>query len=653
MSTRNHNSRAFHESRRRFLRQTLQTAATLTAAVNGISAKRAYSASTLSPTRRRHHINIVMGGGWDSNWFHNGIPMNAVQPLVTDPTYGKDTYVTPASQFDNSAGVATQPIVYSQHHPDNEGMPHPNQPDQFLGSGMAMIFSAADLMNMCIWKGISAAPEHGINNTIQLGGLNSQYAIYYPSLIAEGIAEQDYTRPLHMVDVSATPLVNINMCTGWQIPICIGGLQAFQAMTGSNPNEPASNVGALINASINRLGSTLSSSRFKMKAGADLYSSFLAGYNGLVSVAGSGLGASNYLAAVRRYYTLCIVNQLYNMWNGSYSSYQWSQMTTGKFFSGLSGEALEYKACHAPSMVADFNTFYGLLGDTDTTALAAYIAGCTVNDALPPGQQAAAQAALDASSSGVISHLGDVPAILAKIAAGTVATASSPHIAVGIDGIATSYAMADFLVRKDISAVVDIAPGMGWQATDIGIPRGDDCHNSVLPHSIHMAIVLTGYRTLMRSLAAVPLHGPGNQGSASNAGASILDVTSITMTTDFDRQPSYSGDGVAAVTPPGNGHWSTASVVMAGGLVRGGTVVGAVRTGLESSASGTGFGSPVNGPSPFAYALPIDSTGRKSPSGTIIGCGALFPTMLSMYGVAVPLRQTTESVAFPAVIKGS
>ena len=122
------------------------------------------------------------------------------------------------------------------------------------------------------------------------------------------------------------------------------------------------------------------------------------------------------------------------------------------------------------------------------------------------------------------------------------------------------------MVRKDLSAVVDVQlPGMDAHDSDNG---GDDSDGAIL-----WIINVTGYRQLMRSLAAYQLAN----------GTNVLSGTTLFLSSDFDRLPYLSQ--VTYGANAGNGHGPTVSALLTGGLVCGGRVVGDTANWTNSGGS--------------------------------------------------------------------
>lgn len=191
-----------------------------------------------------------------------------------------------------------------------------------------------------------------------------------------------------------------------------------------------------------------------------------------------------------------------------------------------------------------------------------------------------------------------------------------------VRNVAFPFALADFLIQYDLSSWVDI-----------GCPVGD-AHNNNDDHFINLTMAFALTRELIRSLGSVTDVGSGKK---------LIDLTTIVMKSDFDRDP-----GLYPYSPnarPGSDHGDSVSVLLAGGGIRGGRVVGDVKTGPQALYGGfTGI--------QFNHPLPIDlNTGKPNINGSRITTSAIFPTVLAAFGMVPPPQQTTEAVAIQAVIK--
>ena len=96
---------------------------------------------------------------------------------------------------------------------------------------------------------------------------------------------------------------------------------------------------------------------------------------------------------------------------------------------------------------------------------------------------------------------------------------------------AFGVAMAEFLIKKNLSAVVEL-----------GLPC-TDAHDMDDAELVKLTITHALYRELVRGLKALPLED--------GSGESLLDATTIVMHTEFDRQPWLSVAQPAYWSRPG------------------------------------------------------------------------------------------------------
>jgi len=147
-------------------------------------------------------------------------------------------------------------------------------------------------------------------------------------------------------------------------------------------------------------------------------------------------------------------------------------------------------------------------------------------------------------------------------------------------------------IRQDLAPVVTIGTG------EFDAHTGDD-------YAFHRRAVTGG-------LDAVAALAHGLRNSRLDDGSTLLDRTTIVVTSEFSRAPQRNELG-------GKHHWSTNSMLLVGGGVRGGNdvcprVVGAVDSGLR--------------------ALPVDpQTGRPARSGELLEMSHALATVMAAVGV--------------------
>ncbi|MBM4252995.1 MAG: DUF1501 domain-containing protein [Deltaproteobacteria bacterium] len=184
------------------------------------------------------------------------------------------------------------------------------------------------------------------------------------------------------------------------------------------------------------------------------------------------------------------------------------------------------------------------------------------------------------------------------------------------------FALADFLVTRDLAAVVDVpAPG-------------GDYHDQNDMDFIETTAGLVCLRALIIKLKNTP---------APDGSGDLLNSTLLVYTSEFDRQVARTVNDARFTTRPGTNHGYTASVIMAGYGANGGKVIGGRGTGPNGVYGGVGA---------FLQPLPIDpQSGLPSASGKMTSQFSVLPTVLAIFGVDVPAQQVTEWDAVKPAIK--
>ncbi len=177
--------------------------------------------------------------------------------------------------------------------------------------------------------------------------------------------------------------------------------------------------------------------------------------------------------------------------------------------------------------------------------------------------------------------------------------------------IAFRYALAEFAIRKDLAAVIDLP-----------MPQ-TDFHNYWDQDCVQALAVYTCFRKIIRNLKATPLPGA--------AGSSLLSVTTLMLGTEFDRDKLLWAGG-PGITGSGTGHHEmTKTLLMAGAGVNGGKVVGEIQRGPDGLFAAQ---FPQSSFQPFD-PLPINqATGLADPSGTFWTARMIFPTVLSIFNAS-------------------
>ena len=185
-----------------------------------------------------------------------------------------------------------------------------------------------------------------------------------------------------------------------------------------------------------------------------------------------------------------------------------------------------------------------------------------------------------------------------------------------LDFVAFRFALAEFLVVNDLSAVVDIQ----LAGTDHHRNNSRDIHK----HIINMSAL----NTLMKNLNNV-----------THQGASLMDKTLITVGTEFDRSIAR---GLENPMGPdvGAGHGPTNSFLLAGLGVNGGKVCGHrmnAKTGDLSHIENVSFG----------RAVPLDlKTGQPSNEGHVFSNYSLMPTIAAIFDISIPMQQVVGEPVF-------
>jgi hypothetical protein len=211
------------------------------------------------------------------------------------------------------------------------------------------------------------------------------------------------------------------------------------------------------------------------------------------------------------------------------------------------------------------------------------------------------------------------------------------HYNTYINDQAYRFALAEFLIVNNLSAVVDV-PTMFQDGHSSNYLNEIDWKPS--PDVISVLTAYACMTKLIASLKSYPLPG--------SPGKSLLDATTLIMFSEFDRTPAYSYLQSYYSNIPGTGHWITSSAVLAGAGVNGGKVVGRI-------AGGPGEGRYANvsgGTTGLGDGYKIDfKTGLPDTNGQTAYIENIFPTMMAIFGLSVPERQKTADGAIAAIMK--
>jgi hypothetical protein len=425
----------------------------------------------------------------------------------------------------------------------------------YLGPGLKN-WTASDFAKTMIVRGMPAIAGHGQHQFIYGGG-TSPYMASYSALVAAHQANTRGPVPLHYVKLSTKTRdwIHSGMMTGVAIPALLPDQKAWDTLT--KPRNKGANVIAsdskVLEESLDLLGKA-AAKKVKRNSALDVISGYLNGYSASVLLSSSGYGSSNpFLSIWMRYF-----NALKAEAN--------SQATSGLgvisgFKDDQSGQGL--------TETAGFKTRFDSIAKDTTVTLSTLTIPSTV---------------------GAIEF--------ARV-------------------LAWKFAITEFLIVNDLSAVVDLSP------------TGNDSHGSLIFPGVQNVLAFTAYRELINQLANTKNpEGPG----------SLLDCTLVTYGSEFDRMGTY-------VTDNGNwgtGHGSTFSMVMAGHGCNKGKLIGSMTLGEKASGifkSNQGYGQSI----PFDPVTGALGTGSVNPY-------SIFPTVMQIMGVDIPAQQITDFKPIPVLI---
>jgi hypothetical protein len=589
------------QSRRRFLKQVAASAAAAGAAgALGLRPERLMAAAA----DRRHLINISCWGGVDPFWFHSAFPSSRLESYRS--THGAQIHIGfDARGFSPLSSEQVKDYKLTIRHDENRIIEHPGSPGNYLGHGISSVFSPADLQDILIWKGIGQEGQHGVGNNMINQGVSSQYAISFSAFVAEKL-DQDFVRPLPYVAVAGNPsqlFLNTAMNRGAQVPICIPDWDAFKALTRPNPNDISEiDRRDLVNEAVRKLSNEILLAGTTLRASQRAVQSFAGAFSGAALVAGSAMGDSIEFKYLYKQYVLELVAK------------------------GL--------AAHDDNLLVGTNQTLHTMNDSRypptlypqelTTAqntmvplpdLAAWLAKKAAA-AADPGNSTL-QAELAAMRQSYETNLGDFVAI------------GGTYFGI-LKGVAFQFALANFLIQENLTGVVDLG-----SSGDTTPSLGGDAHGNNLISILVAVFTFAAFRLMLSNLRNHLLPD----------GRTLLQATTVLMHTELDREPfltpaqANGGDSF-----PGTNHGYTTSAFLAGGGVRGGRVIGEMHHGpAHLAAYGEGY----------CTSLPIDpNTGRPKPvaeGGRVITVKAIFPTILTLFGMRVPEQQITEFGPLPAV----
>ncbi len=468
--------------------------------------------------------------------------------------------------------------LYTTLAPEGTGS-HPNGLQ--LGYAGRALYDNKDIDSMLVWRGLEPAAGHKLGNKLLQHGGPSQYALSYTSVVAMGLA-QEMVRPLHYVKVAGSPTslyTNMGMASGFAVPVCIADHSAFKRLTTVSGSDVGSSRRDLISSTISKLANSAANGAVSFKQSQNLFKGFLNSYQSAALVNGGGMADSVEFKSIWHRYCLNVANAIRDI---LHSSRQVADPMTGLDTTG------EARGLTSASTIT-------ARGGVSAEAIDAFI-----------------KALMDVNHADPTKQIMDV--------------ASSSDALMGLKQGAFGAAMAEFLIKKNLSAVVEL-----------GLPS-IDAHDFDDEELIHTTITFGMFRELVRGLKALP--GEGS--------ASLLDLTTMIMHTEFDRQPWLSVATPGYWYRPGTNHGSTASIMIAGGQgFKTGQVIGDIKDapgayGKYAAFTNNGYGGPIS----------IDPrTGAPSTSGSVPSTKSLFPTVLAAFGIEVPISQISDFVAVRGVLK--
>ncbi len=480
-------------------------------------------------------------------------------------------------------------------HPNHDGSAaSPTNPDgtirKYLGVGMlgdgVSLFNASDLSDLLIWRGLSVPGSHGAGNAILQHGTSAPYAMSYSTLVAAGLAATDSVRPLHYVQVSSSP----------------EGLHTNTASaTGYGIPNSIPDVSSL---------RTISS----------------VGANDLLAVRRDAIDST-----VRKLGDIALASRLKRKASkGLFETFLGSYVSTSSLMSAGIADDPEFLATWAQFCKNTVLAMQALLSDTKLEV-------CD-----PEGGPGSAPKGIDpitgesrarGTMEKFMTKQGILPIINNTVALATTHAASNINY---LNAVNTTYknlytysfgvALADFLIKKNLSAVVELP---------LPNPDGHDNNDQQLATN---TLTFALYRELLRSL------------KSGTPGTNYLDMTTIVMHTEFDRQPDLSVATASLSLYPGTNHGDSASVLIAGAGVNTGSkgrILGDIKDAPTTYGNYPGLGS-----FDLGQSLPIDiHTGQVSASGQVVSTASLLPTVLAIFGFTVPDNQKNEHSLVPAVVK--
>ncbi len=586
-------------NRRNFLKRL--AAGSLAVTAYGPVSQLAQGAGT--PRPRRHLIQIMKGGGIDTWWHHNSMAPSQIRSSAHPAEeQGTQTPGSPSSRNIQRIGSGSNDYL-TIREPENQSQFYTaSGRTHYFGSSFQQLFRDTRfqdgnplLSKMQIWKGMGSDCRHDLDNPILAHGIGSSYAISFSALIAERLAK-DSARTLHYAVLHNNPseaFLNFALNTGYQSPSCIPGITGLQNLTGTDPNDFGSSTRRqLVATAVKNLSSEMFKSRFKLRSSVMSLDLFKNSFNASQKVTGSHLDQDVELLYARARFRYRIFTESARFFGVHNSSGLYHAMVPLAGQSGMASGQWYIDKLRAGMAYADANP----LPDMTTYRTKKLL-----------GQ--------------------DVTTDVATLRTQLNANINNPAFHDLHTNLIDQFAMAAYLVRENLSAVVDFRDGYGMGVVS-------DAHGNVVPGLAMDMVFMAGFQELMRYL---------DEYKEANPGETLLDATHIVMHTEMDRTAWIGGNSIVAGNGTNHAERST-SVIMAGYGVHGGRIIGDNHKGPNDANQFQGLG--------FTHPLPIDvGTGLPNANGKLVTIKSLAPTMLAMFDAPLPFNQISDEDAVPAVIK--
>ncbi|MBC7692440.1 MAG: DUF1501 domain-containing protein [Methylotenera sp.] len=597
-------------NRRLFLKQAVVGSISLTA-LGSVATRRAQATTTKPSIPRRFLINIIKVGGTDIFWLHGALRPRDLQ-----------TAANPAIVLDSSGGRPYQPVgtgFYDRYTiREDEALLHAHTSSTNLrvhqfGTGFKQLFcenrfdggaGAPLISKMCIWKGMKSDCLHEVDNPILNHGVASSYALSFTAVVSRFLATES-PRILHYTVLESTPQdahLNFAMNSDFASPSCIPGIAGLAQLTGLDPNDfPLKSRRDLIGDAVTRLAGAAMTNRLTLKSSIASLATFTNSYHAGSALAGSFLDRDIELYYLRSRFLIRVHQALYTYFGLT------SNGGSGQLFDALTalpGNAGSGLASGADSIATFRNAIsYINAHPIPETTLIAYRAKKILKQ-----DTSTEESVLLPVFSGLIQNLRWLyPDLIEK------------------------FALSAFLVRQNLSAVIDFKEGYGMNVTD-------DPHGNTLPGLIKSMVFHASYAELMQALDEV------KNAAGVLDGETLLDATHIVMHTEMDRTPWIHNNSLG-INGGSNHAGNSTSVLMAGYGIHGGSVIGDLHKGPADDNQYGALG--------FVSSMPIDiGTGLPNRNGTKVSIKSLAPTVIEMFGEKlVPLQQISDESFVPAVVK--